>query len=145
MPLPNGNRDGNDNGSSPGNRDVSSRQRLGVRLEAMPSYSWRTAPSVPAFPDDKPVIVFDGICVLCSGFVRFVAARDPSAQFRFIAAQSPLGSALYRHLGLDAVNYESNLLIADGKVSAKMAAFAGIMWRLGRGWRAASAVGLLPG
>ena len=133
------------NRSGPGNRGVGSRQRLGARLDVLPSYSWRTDPSVPAFPDDKPVIVFDGICVLCSGFVRFVATRDPNAKFRFIAAQSPLGTALYRHLRLDAVNYESNLLIADGKVSAKMEAFRGIMWRLGRGWRAASAIGLLPG
>lgn len=120
-------------------------QRMGARLDAMPRYSWRADPSVPAFPDDKPVIVFDGVCVLCSAFVRFVVARDPACQFRFISAQSPLGAALYRHLQLDPVNYESNLLIADGKVSVKMDAFTGIMGRLSGGWRAASVVRLLPG
>lgn len=111
----------------------------------MPRFSWRHDPSVPAFPDDQPVIVFDGVCVLCSGFVRFVVARDRACQFRFIAAQSLIGASLFRHLGLDPVNYESNLLIADGKVSAKMDAFTGIMWRLGGIWRSARVVGLLPG
>ena len=120
-------------------------RRLCARLDALPRFGWREDPSVPAFPDDKPVIVFDGVCVLCSGFVRFVVARDPARQFRFVAAQSPLGTALYQHLGLDSVNYESNLLIAEGKVSAKMEAFTGIMWRLGGGWRAASVLSLLPG
>jgi len=127
--------------TSVGNRP----QRLCARLDALPRYSWREDAAVPTFPDDKPVIVFDGICVLCSGFVRFVVARDPTAQFRFVAAQSPLGAALYRHLGLDPVNYESNLLIADGKVSAKMEAFTGIMWRLGGFWRAACVASLMPG
>ncbi len=30
-------------------------------------YSWRQDSAVPAFADDRPVIVFDGHCVLCSG------------------------------------------------------------------------------
>ena len=35
-------------------------------------YSYRADPAVPPFPDDKPLIVFDGVCVLCSGFAKFV-------------------------------------------------------------------------
>lgn len=30
-----------------------------------------------------PVILFDGVCHLCNGFVRFVLARDPHGHFRF--------------------------------------------------------------
>lgn len=75
--------------------------------------------------------MFDGVCVLCSGFARFVAARNPDGRFRFTAAQSPLGQALFRHFGLDPVNYETNLLIADGRAFAKMDAFVEIMRRLG--------------
>jgi len=35
-------------------------------------YSYREDASVPAFKDDKPIIIFDGHCILCSGFANFV-------------------------------------------------------------------------
>jgi predicted DCC family thiol-disulfide oxidoreductase YuxK len=34
------------------------------------------------WPDDD-VILFDGVCVFCSRWVRFVAARDVEKRFRF--------------------------------------------------------------
>ena len=77
-------------------------------------YSYRDDPSVPDFPDDRPIIVFDGHCVLCSGWAQFVIKRDRAARFRLLAAQTPLGAALYEHYGLDATNYETNILIEDG-------------------------------
>lgn len=115
-----------------------------ARLAAAALYSYRNDPAVPAFPDDKPLIVFDGVCVLCTSFARFVARRDTAHQFRFTAAQSPLGEALFRHYGLDPVNYETNLLIADGRVFGKMDAFAGIMRRLGGLWRWTGLLASLP-
>ena len=85
----------------------------------MVPYSYRTDPSVPAFPDDKPIIVFDGLCVFCSASARFVLRFDRHARFRLLPAQSALGRALYVHYGLDPEDYESNILIADGKVWLK--------------------------
>jgi predicted DCC family thiol-disulfide oxidoreductase YuxK len=32
---------------------------------------------------DHPVVLFDGVCNLCNGVVRFIIARDPAARFRF--------------------------------------------------------------
>jgi predicted DCC family thiol-disulfide oxidoreductase YuxK len=119
-------------------------QRCRERLAGLADHGWRQDPDVPPFPDDKPIIVFDGTCVLCSGFARFVAAHDPARQFRFIAAQTPLGAALYRHAGLDPVNYETNLLIANGRIHGKMDAFAGIMRRLGGPWPIAATATWLP-
>lgn len=107
-------------------------------------YSYREDEAVPAFDDGRPLIVYDGVCVLCSRFVRFVVRRDRAACFRFTAAQSPLGQALYRHYGLDPVAFETNLLIADGRMYAKMDAFAGIMARLPWPWRALAAARVLP-
>jgi predicted DCC family thiol-disulfide oxidoreductase YuxK len=39
---------------------------------------------------DQPVVMFDGVCNLCNGAVRFIIARDPSARFRFAPLQ-PVG------------------------------------------------------
>lgn len=115
-----------------------------ARLESKPDYSYRNAPDAPEFPDEKPLIVFDGVCILCSGFVRFVIARDPGAMFRFASAQSPLGQALFRHYGLDTDDFETNLLIADGRAYGKLDAFTGVMVRLGGIWRVALLARLLP-
>ena len=46
-----------------------------------------------------PVILFDGVCNLCSGAVQFVIARDPHAQFRFAALQSDAAAARLRPFG----------------------------------------------
>jgi len=105
-------------------------------------YSYRGDPSVPKFADDKPVIVFDGQCVFCSAWARFVLAVDRKARFRLLPAQSPLGEALYRHLGLDPTNYETNILIEDGVAyykadgSIRMAMGLGFPWSLAVMFRA---------
>jgi predicted DCC family thiol-disulfide oxidoreductase YuxK len=104
-------------------------------LDRQAPYSYRTDAQVPAFPDDKPLIVFDGMCVLCSGFAQFVAKHDPRGQFRFTAAQSKLGQALYRHYGFDPNQPETSLLIDEGRLYGKSKAFAKILGRLSGPWR----------
>ena len=39
-----------------------------------------------------PVIAFDGVCVLCHGFVRFMLNRDTAARFRFASTASAAGA-----------------------------------------------------
>ncbi len=49
-------------------------------------------------PQDKKIIVFDGVCNLCNHWVQFVIARDIKDQFRFVALQSDLGKQIIDHL-----------------------------------------------
>ena len=77
-------------------------------------YSYRNDQGVPVFPDDHPIFIFDGHCALCSGWARFILRRDRRQRFRLLAAQTPLGQALYRHYGLDPVGYETAILLTDG-------------------------------
>jgi predicted DCC family thiol-disulfide oxidoreductase YuxK len=89
--------------------------RLGAAMNrAAAPYDYRGDPSVPAFPDDRPIIIFDGYCALCSGWVSFVLRHDRAAAFRLLPAQTALGAALYRHYRLDAEDCETNILLADG-------------------------------
>ncbi|WP_421361971.1 thiol-disulfide oxidoreductase DCC family protein [Agrobacterium rosae] len=78
------------------------------------AYSYREDPSVPNFPDDKPLIVFDGECGFCSRDIDFVLRHDTKKLFRFTPAQSELGTALMRHYGYRMDNYETSLLIEHG-------------------------------
>ncbi|MGP4690619.1 thiol-disulfide oxidoreductase DCC family protein [Agrobacterium cavarae] len=78
------------------------------------AYSYRNDSSVPDFPDDKPLIIFDGECGFCSRDVDFVLRHDKQGLFRFTPAQSPLGTALMRHYGFRTDDYETSLLIESG-------------------------------
>lgn len=78
------------------------------------AYSYRNDPAVPDFPDDKPLIIFDGECGFCSRDVDFVLRHDKQGLFRFTPAQSPLGTALMRHYGFRTDDYETSLLIEGG-------------------------------
>lgn len=40
------------------------------------------------------IIVFDGVCNVCAGWVKFVHQRDPAGKFRFVSIQSDSGRAL---------------------------------------------------
>lgn len=110
-----------------------------------PAYSYRQDPAVPDFPDDKPVIVFDGYCALCSGWASFVLRHDTRKHYRLLAAQSPLGVALYAHYGLKSLgDYDSNILIADGMAWIKSEGSIRMAEGLGFPWRLAGAFRLLP-
>lgn len=108
------------------------------------AYSYRLDPAVPAFPDDRPILVFDGHCVLCSGFARFLMRHDKRRRFRLLAAQSGLGAALYNHFGLHPTDYETNILIEDGQVWLKSEGSIRIFERLGFPWSIVCVLRLLP-
>ena len=78
------------------------------------AYSYRRDPAVPKFSDDRPIIIFDGYCALCSGWAQFVLRHDRRAVYRLLRAQSPLGRSLYVHYDLDPEDYQTNILLADG-------------------------------
>ncbi len=96
------------------------------------------------FADDKALLVFDGVCVLCSGFARFILKRDANFAFRLVTAQSPLGQALFRHYGLATDDFETNLVLADGRAYAKLDTVAIAGARLGGPWRLLSLLRLIP-
>lgn len=114
-------------------------------LHRKPPYSYRDDPAVPAFPDDRRLIVFDGDCVLCSGWADFVIRHDPGMRFRLAAAQSPLGQALYRHYGvMQDGDYASNLLLEDGRLYTKSRGTLRMLAGLGFPWSLAVALRIVP-
>ncbi|MBN9546859.1 MAG: DUF393 domain-containing protein [Alphaproteobacteria bacterium] len=65
------------------------------------------------WPDDG-IILYDGVCVLCSGWMRFVLDRDTREVFRFTPIQSPYGRALAQRLGIDPDDPDTNAVIIGG-------------------------------
>src|SRR6478735_5085352 len=119
------------------------RQSQGMSRLAREPFSYSGDPAVPSFPDDRPIIIFDGHCALCSGYARFVRAHDHTGICRLLAAQSAFGRALYVHYGLDPYDFETNILIADGRAYFKSEASIRILELLGPPWSLARVLRLV--
>jgi predicted DCC family thiol-disulfide oxidoreductase YuxK len=107
-------------------------------------YSYRSDPRVPPFPDDRPIVIFDAQCVLCSRWVEFVLRHDHAGRYRLLSAQSALGHALYVHYGLDPENYETNILLIDGVALFKAEGSIRMAEGLGLPWSLAGILRVLP-
>lgn len=86
------------------------------------------------WPDDD-VILYDGVCIFCSHWIRFVAARDTACRFRFTAIQSDYGSRLARNFGIDPADPDTNAVIHGGVACFKSDAALTVLSQLpGFGW-----------
>ncbi len=59
-------------------------------------------------PENKKIILFDGVCNLCDFFVQFIIKNDSEDIFRFVSLQSDLGKSMmsisnYNTVALDSV------------------------------------------
>jgi predicted DCC family thiol-disulfide oxidoreductase YuxK len=99
--------------------------------------------------DPRAVIVFDGVCVLCNGWVRFLLRRDRAERYRFAAMQGDAGRRLLADNGLDPDDPVSFLLVEydrdpSPRVSTDTDAMRRVLTGLGGIWRLAAISALLP-
>lgn len=71
---------------------------------------------------------------MCSAFARFVLRCDRARRFKLLAAQSPLGAALYDHFGLKRDEFETYVLLEAGAARVKSDASLRILGLLGPPW-----------
>jgi predicted DCC family thiol-disulfide oxidoreductase YuxK len=94
------------------------------------------------WPDDD-VILYDGVCVFCSRWIRFVAVRDSERRFRFTAIQSGYGTRLARAFGINPDDPDTNAVVHGGKVFFKSDAALTVLAHL-PGWRWVRVFRLVP-
>jgi len=63
---------------------------------------------------EKKIILFDGVCNLCNGAVKFVIKRDKRDLFRYAALQSETGQQLTKERKIDTATVDSIILIEPG-------------------------------
>ncbi|HKX85713.1 MAG TPA: DCC1-like thiol-disulfide oxidoreductase family protein [Flavobacterium sp.] len=66
-------------------------------------------------PNNKKIILFDGVCNLCNTSVQYVIKHDKNDLYRFVALQSELGQKIIKHLGISQRNIDSILLYEPGR------------------------------
>ena len=65
-------------------------------------------------PENKKIILFDGVCNLCDSSIQFIIKHDKNDVFRFVALQSDLGQEIIKHIGVDISKTDSIILYEPG-------------------------------
>jgi len=94
--------------------------------------------------DTRRVVLFDGVCGLCTGSVRFIIRRDLDRALRFASLQSEVGAGLASHYGIDAGALDTLVLIDGGKAFFRSDAVLRIVRFLTFPWRLAGVLSLAP-
>lgn len=90
------------------------------------------------------IFLFDGVCNLCNGAVKFVIPRDPTGRVHFASLQSPEGQRLLQQHGLPADHLDSMVLLEGSKVYVRSAAVLRLTRHLNRLWPLAYGFVVIP-
>ncbi len=83
-------------------------------------------------PQDKQLILFDGICNLCNSSVQYVIKHDKRNQFLFAPLQSEIGASIIKEFHVDRSKTDSILLYSENQgLSIKSTAALKIVKHLG--------------
>jgi predicted DCC family thiol-disulfide oxidoreductase YuxK len=92
----------------------------------------------------RDVVVFDGVCNLCSRSVRFIIAHEAVPHFEFAPVQSPAGQRLLKRFGFAPDDVKTFVLIAGGKAYVRSDAAIRIARHLRGAWKLTALVWILP-
>jgi len=90
------------------------------------------------------IVVFDGVCNLCTHSVRFILRHEAAPHFQFASLQSPAGRRLLRAFGFSPEDARTFVLIADGEPYVKSDAAIRVAKRLKVPWNLIGMVRVVP-
>jgi len=83
----------------------------------------------------QPILIFDGLCNMCSGIVRFVKKRDRYSCFEFVPQQSERGKDLMKLSGVESGNTDTVVLLINSQYFFRSDAALKVFRLMGGGWR----------
>ncbi len=93
---------------------------------------------------NETIVLFDGVCNLCNGLVRFIIPRDRKGRIRFASLQSDAGQRLLQKWELPADILGSVIVIDNGELFTKSTAALKITRKLDGFWPVLYALILVP-
>jgi predicted DCC family thiol-disulfide oxidoreductase YuxK len=90
------------------------------------------------------IVLFDGVCHLCSNSVNFIINRDRRKYFKFTPLQSPTGRHLLRQHHLSSTDLNTLVLIEEGKAYTRSTAALHIVKQLSGLWPGAYMLIVVP-
>ena len=94
---------------------------------------------------NQSIILFDGICNLCNGFVQFILNREKTDKLIFVSLQSKIGMALLKEYHLPLEEMPSSIVfIENGKAYTQSTAILRIARYLKGIWCLAPYLLIIP-
>jgi predicted DCC family thiol-disulfide oxidoreductase YuxK len=90
----------------------------------------------------RAVLLFDGVCTLCNGFVQFVIQRDPAGRFQFATLQSDAARRLLQAAAQPLP--DTLVLVENGQVFLRSTAALRVARGLKFPWPLAFALVVVP-
>jgi predicted DCC family thiol-disulfide oxidoreductase YuxK len=81
-----------------------------------------------------PVILFDGVCNLCSGAVQFIIKRDKKNLFKFASLQSAFGQDVLNKYNLPTHELSSFILLENDGIYTRSTGALKVAKQLSGGW-----------
>ena len=82
----------------------------------------------------QSVILFDGVCNLCNGFVQFVIRNDRKGKFKFASLQSEFSQRELSTWNIDHQQISTVILLDGGRIYSKSTAALKIFRKLDGFW-----------
>ncbi|MFO1519561.1 MAG: thiol-disulfide oxidoreductase DCC family protein [bacterium] len=95
-------------------------------------------------PTIHPIVLFDGVCAVCQGSVKFILKRDPNGIFHFAPLQSEVGRGLLEKFGLPEGGMNTMVLVEGERCFTRSSAALKIARRLRFPWPLFSVFFLVP-
>ena len=95
-------------------------------------------------PAVRRVILFDGVCNLCNGFVQFIIQRDRHDRFKFGALQSQASVDLLRGREVPSSDVSTVIYLRGDRIMLRSTAALNILKDLGGTWGLLYAFMLVP-
>jgi predicted DCC family thiol-disulfide oxidoreductase YuxK len=83
---------------------------------------------------EQRVILFDGLCNLCSGAVQFIIKRDKKNLFKFASLQSAFGQDVLKKFKLPSHELSSFILLENNIIYTKSTGALKVAKQLSGGW-----------
>jgi predicted DCC family thiol-disulfide oxidoreductase YuxK len=93
---------------------------------------------------EHPIILFDGVCNFCNGAINFLLKQDKKDVFRFATLQSAAGQKLLEQYHLSKEDFDSFVLIENGKAYQKSDASLRVMNKLAWYWKEVQVLQIVP-
>lgn len=90
------------------------------------------------------VVLYDGVCRLCTGSVAFVLRHEENQALRFATLQSAAGMRLMQEFGIDPTQMKTFVVIADGRAYVRSDAAIRVAHFLRGAWKLLGVVRIVP-
>jgi predicted DCC family thiol-disulfide oxidoreductase YuxK len=95
--------------------------------------------------DNRPaIVVFDGECALCNGFVAWLIRHDTRGRFLIAGSAGDVGAAVVARADLAPEITKSTLLVWDGTAHLRSSAVVAVARELPWPWRVAVVMRAVP-